>query len=260
MTRDRPHDAAFRAEHNIAFFASAPHDCSYLPGKTAVTVFVDPKAPMDVARYSALAELGFRRSGNHVYHPHCPQCHACVPARIPVADFKPNRSQRRARKYFSRRGDDLSVQVTEPVFHPEHFMLYRRYISARHRGGGMDNPSPSTYLDFLTSRWAETEFAEFRAGERLVAVTVMDRLSRGLSSVYTFFDPDYIAASLGRYVLLWQIEETRRRKLAWLFLGFWIDGCKKMQYKQEYRPIELYLDNRWQRFEAKQAPLQLTTP
>jgi arginine-tRNA-protein transferase len=95
---------------------------------------------------------------------------------------------------------------------------------------------------------------EFRDGEHLVAVAVMDVLSRGLSCVYTFFDPDYARLSPGRAVLLWQIDETRRRDLPWLFLGFWIDGCQKMQYKQEYRPLELFLGGRWQRF-AHHQPL-----
>jgi arginine-tRNA-protein transferase len=256
MTRGTPHDDAFRPEHAIALFASAPHACSYLPGRTAVTLFVDPEAGMDPGRYSALAELGFRRSGNHVYRPHCPQCRACVPARIPVADFRPNRSQRRARDYFSRQGIELSTRSLAPGFEAEHFALYRRYIAARHPGGGMDNPHPESYLDFLTSHWAQTEFVEFRAADRLLAVAVVDRLRDGLSSVYTFFDPDH-PASLGRIVLLWQVAEARRRGLSWLYLGFWIDGCKKMQYKQEYRPIELLLEQRWQRFEAHQ-PLPVT--
>lgn len=215
---------------------------------------------MDMLRYSVLAELGFRRSGNHVYHPRCPQCHACVPARIPVADFQSSRSQRRTRDYFLRQGADLSASVTKPVFHKEHFDLYQHYISARHRGGGMDNPSSSSYLEFLTSSWAETEFVEFRDQGRLLALAVMDKLQRGLSCVYTFFDPSYAAAGLGRYALLWQVEEARRRNLDWLFLGFWVDGCKKMQYKQEYRPIELFLGNRWQRFERKQSLPGYTTP
>lgn len=252
MTRDKPHASAFRPGHDMAFFASAPHDCSYLPGRTAVTVFVDPEATMDMARYSALAELGFRRSGNHIYHPHCPRCQACVPARIPVADFHPNRSQRRARAYFLRQGADLETHGMAPVFKQEHFALYRRYMSMRHAGGGMDNPSPGNYLDFLSSDWAQTEFVEFRRQGQLLALAVMDRLQNGLSCVYTFFDPDYAAASLGRYVLLWQVEEAKRRNLGWLFLGFWIHGCQKMQYKQDYRPLELLLDNRWQRFERQQ--------
>lgn len=249
MSRDKPHQLAFGPGQEIAFFASAPHDCSYLPAQTAVTVFADPDAPMDMARYSALAELGFRRSGKHVYIPHCPGCRACVPARIPVLDFLANRNQRRT----WRQNQQITAHITTPVFNQEHFDLYRRYIRTRHRDGGMDNPSEENYLEFLSSAWTMTEFVEFRDDSKLVAVAVMDILNHGLSCVYTFFDPENSSASLGRYALLWQIEEARRRGLTWVFLGFWINDCKKMQYKQEYRPLELFLDNRWQVFLHHQA-------
>ena len=249
MSIDKPHDTAFNPGREIAFFASAPHDCSYLPGQTAVTVFADPAVTMDMLRYSALAELGFRRSGKHVYIPHCPGCRACVPARIPVAEFQPNRSQRRN----WRLNQDISTRVLKPAFYDEHFALYQRYIHQRHTGGGMDNPTPQSYLDFLHSPWCNTEFVEFRRDGQLLAVAVMDVLSHGLSCVYTFFDPEQTQAGLGRYAVLWQIEEAKRRGLAWIFLGFWIQNCRKMLYKQEYRPVELFLDNHWQRFDKDQA-------
>lgn len=249
MSRDKPHQLAFGPGQEIAFFASAPHDCSYLPAQTAVTVFADPQAPMDMLRYSALAELGFRRSGKHVYIPHCPGCRACLPARIPVTEFQPNRNQRRTWRHQAH----ITTRIRDASFNAEHFELYRRYIRSRHRGGGMDNPSTDNYLEFLTSHWTHTEFVEFRDAGRLVAVAVMDVLTHGLSCVYTFFDPDYTAVSLGRYALLWQIAEARQRELAWIFLGFWIKDCKKMYYKQEYRPIELFLDNRWQAFSREQS-------
>lgn len=249
MSRDKPHELAFGPGQEIAFFASAPHDCSYLPAQTAVTVFADPDAPMDMERYSALAELGFRRSGKHVYIPHCPGCRACVPARIPVLDFQANRNQRRT----WQRNQKITIHTKASVYNQEQFDLYRCYIRARHHGGGMDNPSAENYLEFLTSAWTKTEFVEFRDDGKLVAVAVMDILNRGLSCVYTFFDPEYHSASLGRYALLWQIEEARRRTLAWVFLGFWINDCKKMLYKQEYRPLELLIDNHWQAFSRDQA-------
>lgn len=253
MTRNTPHDDAFRPEHNIAFFASTPHDCSYLPGQSAVTVFADPDAAMTMDVYNRLAEQGFRRSGKHVYIPRCQQCQACIPARIPVADFQPNRNQRRTQRYFQNQGIELTVANTTPVFRREHFLLYRRYLNARHAGAGMDNPAPNNYIDFLISPWTTTEFVEFRDQQRLLAVAVVDVLSHGLSCVYTFFEPDFDQISLGRYVLLWQIEETRHRGLDWLFLGFWIKDCKKMFYKQEYRPIELLQNGRWQRYDRTQS-------
>ncbi len=237
-----------RLPTDLAFFASAPHDCGYLDGRFAVTVFTDPDAPMDASTYSALAEIGFRRSGGHVYTPHCPACQACVPVRLPVASFQPNRNQRRT----LNRAPDFSITIEAADFDDEAFTLYQRYIGQRHAGGGMDDPSPEKYLAFLSCDWAHTEFVKFRWQDRLIAVVVQDVLSRGLSAVYTFFDPDFSAISLGRYALLWQIAEVQRRKLPWLFLGYWIGNCQKMQYKQEYRPIELFQHGHWQAYERNQ--------
>jgi len=234
---------------DLAFFASTAHDCAYLSEQSAVSVFTDPEAVMDVDTYSALVEIGFRRSGSHVYTPHCPACQACIPTRLPVTSFQPNRNQRRT----LNRAEDFSIDIGEAVFNDEAFALYQKYISHRHAGGGMDNASPEKYLEFLSCDWSHTEFVQFRWQNQLIAVAVQDVLTRGLSSVYTFFDPDYSAISLGRYTLLWQIAETRRRQLPWLFLGYWIGDCQKMLYKQEYRPIELFRKRSWQRYDKTQA-------
>ncbi|NOX91407.1 MAG: arginyltransferase [Gammaproteobacteria bacterium] len=237
---------------NLTFFASTTHDCAYLDGQSAVTVFANPEAPMNMSTYSALAEIGFRRSGSHVYTPHCPACQACVPTRLPVASFKPNRNQRRT----LNRAADFSINIEEAVFNNEAFALYQKYISHRHAGGSMDDSDPEKYLEFLSCDWSHTEFVQFRWQGQLIAVAVQDVLTRGLSSVYTFFDPDFSAISPGRYALLWQIAEARRRKLPWLFLGYWIGDCQKMLYKQEYRPIELFRKGGWQRYDRAQ-PLPL---
>ncbi len=240
-----------RPQQELAFYISAPHDCSYLPDHTTVTVFADPDAPMDMAAYSALAEMGFRRSGAHVYAPHCPHCKACIAARIPADRFRANRTQRRTLN------GSLTTTVMEPGFRDEQFALYQKYIATRHAGGGMDDPNPEKYLDFLACNWSHTEFVEFRLGpqldNRLVAVAVTDILTHGLSCVYTFFDPDFARLSPGRYALLWQIAEAQRRNLPWLFVGYWINNCQKMFYKQEYRPIELFLDGHWQCFDRQQS-------
>lgn len=240
---------------SLAFYASPEHDCSYLPQARAVTLFADPAANMDMGLYSRLAELGFRRSGDLVYRPHCPRCQACVPARLPVARFQPSRAQRRT----LQANADTVARLAGTDIKEEHFQLYRHYISQRHPGGGMDDPDPARYKDFLTSPWAKTEFVEFHHGGQLMAVAVLDVLSHGLSSVYTFFDPDYAHLSPGRYAILWSIEEVRRRALPWLYLGYWIGNCQKMRYKAEYRPLELRLDNRWQAF-AKSEKLPIFIP
>lgn len=193
--------------------------------------------------YSQLALRGFRRSGEYVYTPRCSQCKDCIPARIPVNDFKPNRSQKRCWNL----NQDILVSQTEPKFKEEHFKLYRKYISHRHSGGGMDNPDPEQYLSFLTSSWSDTVFFEFRLQQTLLAVAVVDNMEQGLSAVYTFFDPDHSQRSLGVLAILWEIQEVKQRGLSWLFLGYWIKECKKMSYKGAYRPLEILRDGVWKR-------------
>lgn len=134
----------------------------------------------------------------------------------------------------------MEVSTVGNQFKLEHFDLYCRYLEARHRGGGMDNPTPESYMQFLTSRWADTLFYEFRLHRQLVAVAVVDIFETGLSAVYTFFDPNAYKRSLGAYAILWEIEETKRLQRHWLYLGYWIKSCRKMNYKIEYYPLEYY--------------------
>lgn len=229
-------------ETRLALYATPPHECSYLPNRRAVTLFADPGAPKDGELYARLSAHGFRRSGEYLYRPRCPNCHACVPVRIPVADFRARRRQRRTRE----RNRDLEVRFQEARFDDEHFQLYRRYLDARHRGGGMDTPTPQSYLDFITSSWSDTRFLEFRLNGRLLAVGVVDCMREALSAVYSFFDPDQPRRSLGRLTVLEEIEQARRLGLRWLYLGYWIAGCRKMDYKDEYQPLEYFIQGRWQ--------------
>lgn len=269
MNQNNPGQPPTSPLQGLAFYASAAHDCGYLPDRSSVTLFADPDADMTMENFSALLKVGFRRSGAYVYRPHCPTCHACTAARIPVEDFQPNRTQKRSLRRNAHPNalkdtpQQIIATVMEPAMRKEQFALYRKYLSTRHTGGGMDDPSPNRYMEFLTSNWTQTEFVEFRLDEKLVAVAVMDVLSHGLSSVYTFFDPDHSKLSLGRHALLWQINEARRRKLPHLYLGYWIKNCQKMLYKQEYRPIELYLNGHWHHFERNQElpdPPDIETP
>lgn len=225
----------------LRFFATAPHPCSYLPGRQATTVFADPGEPKNMPLYSALARNGFRRSGEHIYRPHCEACAACVAVRVPVDAFRMRRSQRRVWAV----NQDLVVESRDDSFVPEHFELYRRYQNLRHRGGGMDNPSETSYRNFLTSPWSDTEFHEFRHDGQLLSIAVTDRLADGLSAVYSFFDPDHAARSLGVYAILWQIREAQRCGLTWLYLGYWIEETPKMSYKRDYRPQEHFVGGQW---------------
>ena len=225
----------------LGFFVTPPHKCGYLPDRSAVTIFVDPRRRPSVATYTLLSQHGFRRSGDHVYRPQCPDCMACIPARIPVEQFVPSRAQRRT----LRANADVTLVPKSPTYHAEHFELYERYVNARHQGGSMENPDRDSYLEFLTSGWADSVFYEFRLRDRLLGVAVVDHLHDGLSAVYTYFDPDEAARSLGRLAVLKQVELARALQLKWLYLGYWIEGCRKMSYKREYAPLEVLRDGQW---------------
>ena len=225
----------------LKFYATQPHSCSYLPDEQATTLFLDPSQPMDVQVYADLSEMGFRRSGDHLYRPHCLRCDACTAARIPVALFNPNRQQKRIFK----RNADLHVQVAKPGFSEEHFDLYQRYIEQRHADGDMYPPSRDQFSTFLVRDLPFARFYEFRLAGTLVAVAVTDLLPNGISAVYTFYDPALERRSLGRFAILWQIGETARLGLQAVYLGYWIKNCRKMSYKTQYRPIELFVNQRW---------------
>lgn len=235
----------------LAFYASAPHDCSYLTDRVAISVFADPAINMTNTIYGKLAEIGFRRSGDHVYSPKCYYCQSCIPVRVPVAAFSPNRSQRRT----MIRNETVTVKRTPARFNPHHYELYQRYLAKRHTGGGMDNPTKESYLSFLTSRWSETFFYEFRLDNKVIAVSVVDHLPRALSAVYTFFDPDLSQLGLGNFAILWLIEQAKRQGLSWLYLGYWIRDSRKMAYKDNYRPIEALINGHWIRYQAD-APIE----
>jgi arginine-tRNA-protein transferase len=230
---------------HIQFFRGPGHPCSYLPNYIARSAYVDTQLELDTLTYSRLAEQGFRRSGDLVYRPHCIACEACVPVRIPVAEFTPDRSQRRT----WHDNEDLTIIPKPAEYDDEHYRLFQRYLSARHEEGGMADSGPEDYIGFLGSRWSDTAFVEFRLGNKLLAVAVVDRLLDGLSAVYTFFDPGYPQRSLGTLAVLWQVSESRRLGLSWVYLGFWIEECRKMNYKKRFRPLEARLNGQWRRFE-----------
>ncbi len=225
----------------LKFYATQAHPCSYLPTEQATTLFLDPSQPMDVQVYAELSEVGFRRSGDHLYRPHCQKCSACVPTRLPAAGFKPNRQQRR----IQNRNADLQVQATRPAFSEEYYHLYARYIEQRHADGDMYPPNREQFSTFLVRDLSFSRFYEFRLNGRLLAVAVTDVLPNGLSAVYTFYDPDEEHRSLGRFAILWQIAETARLGLHAVYLGYWIKSCRKMNYKTQYRPIELFVNQCW---------------
>jgi arginyl-tRNA--protein-N-Asp/Glu arginylyltransferase len=223
------------------FYLTPSHPCSYLPQREAQTLFLDPRDTIDQGLYQALAEQGFRRSGSHLYRPHCQNCQACIPTRIPVAEFSPRRSQRRV----LAKNDDLTLRIEPASFQQHYYDLYASYLHGRHQDGDMFPPSIDQFRSFLLSQWSDTQFLCTYLGDELLAVAVTDQQPKGLSAIYTFFDPTYASRSLGVFSVLSQIEVCRSLDLPHLYLGYWIKDSPKMRYKTEYRPVELFVSGRW---------------
>ncbi len=220
----------------LKLYLSPTQPCSYLPAETSQTLVVDPHAELDESIYGYLMDRGYRRSGAVIYLPNCSHCQLCIPVRLPVSQFRSRRIQRRIEKKWR----DMTVTLAPPRYSSEHFSLFTRYLRSRHGDGDMVGMSADQYMEFLSCGWCETRFVEFRREGKLLCIAVVDILSQGFSSVYTFFDPDEATLSPGVYAILWQIAETRRRGLDWLYLGYWIPGCRKMDYKSQYRPLQAY--------------------
>jgi len=225
----------------IVLFQSPPEPCSYIDNRIARNVYADPFRMPTMDMYNALIQKGFRRSGHHIYRPHCDNCSACVSVRIPVQSYSPNRSQKRAWK----RNADVDRFVAESRFTAEYFELYERYLNARHPHGGMDNPERQDFERFLISDWCETVFCEMRLGKKLICVAVTDIVSTGLSSVYTYFDPDMPQRSLGTAAIMMQVELAQSMKLPFIYLGYWISASEKMKYKSTFLPQERFINDRW---------------
>ncbi|HED18561.1 MAG TPA: arginyltransferase [Gammaproteobacteria bacterium] len=232
-------------EETLRFFATAPRPCSYLEGRDAISVFADPDATLSTALYDQLAKFGFRRSGSSLYVPACPGCSECIPVRVSVAGFVRSRNQQK----IWNRNRDLTCNTLTPEFREQHFEMYERYLGNRHPHGGMDNPEPDDYMRFMTSDWCDTLFVEFCLGETPVALAVTDRLHNAASAVYTFYEPELGRRSLGTYAVLRQIELAKEMGCDWLYLGYWIRGSKKMQYKSRFRPMQAYYEGHWQPIE-----------
>jgi len=226
----------------LQFYLTAPYQCSYLAGLEARSQVATPSFLISASIYSELVRQGFRRSGTFTYRPRCDGCLACVPVRVDVNSFAGSRSQRRVWK----KNHHLAVSLHPLEDKTEYFDLYQRYQNARHRDGGMSNDSHEQYRKFLLQSHVDSLLVEFREAGVLRMVSIIDALDDGLSSVYTFFEPDIRQASFGTYNVLWQIELCRQLQLPYLYLGYWIKESQKMAYKANFQPLQGLLQGAWQ--------------
>ena len=230
----------------LQLYITTESPCSYFTDRMSSNLVPDPKLRLNVPIYNQLIQHGFRRSGAHCYRPHCNSaqngCQACIACRLAVNDFKSSRSQRRC----LNKNQDLILSVTTAGFSDECFQLYRRYLNSRHDDGSMADPAEEDFKQFLYCDWSETQFLEFRQNGKLLAVAVTDMVSNGISAVYSFFDPEMERRSLGTYCVLRQIDYANQLGLKYVYLGYWIKEHPKMHYKNNFKPLQIYRNEKWQ--------------
>ncbi|MCS5601911.1 MAG: arginyltransferase [Paracoccus sp.] len=239
--------------HAPQFYVTAPQPCPYLHGRAERKLFTALHGENAAELNNALSRQGFRRSQNVLYRPSCESCVACMSARIRVADFEPSRTQRR----LARRNEGVRRLATSAWATEEQFDLFRSYLDHRHADGGMADMDIFEFAAMIEETPVKTRVIEYRCGGRepvrlaagddhLAAVCLTDVLDDGLSLVYSFYDPDLSSASLGTYLILDHIEIARAAKLPYVYLGYWVPGSRKMDYKARFSALEIYKGGVWQ--------------
>ncbi|NHN88918.1 arginyltransferase [Acetobacter conturbans] len=246
----------FSSRHPQFFYTTAPQPCPYLPDRLERKVVTDLSGPNAETLHDRLSRAGFRRSHAIAYAPVCNGCNACVPIRIPVTRFIPTRTQKRILKAnVTLEGFEVPARATA-----EQFVLFRQYQTARHADGDMAGMNFSDYRSMVEDTPIDTFIVEFRTPENeLMIVSLVDALNDGLSAVYSFYDPTVVNRSLGSFSIMWLIEQARRRRLEYVYLGYWIAQSRKMAYKTNFRPAEILSRGAWRDLETQDLP-QETDP
>ena len=227
---------------SLRLYQSVPYSCPYIPINSAQHHTTEPGATLSSDVYSELINIGFRRAGNRIHRPNCLNCTQCISLRIPVRSFRANRSQRRV----FNKNSNLNVDVVINPDYSDYLELYQDYIRHRHPETENMQQALSTFEDFLFSPWSDTFSIEFRLPtQQLVCVAICDPLIQGWSAVYTFYDVEYSHLSLGTFSIVKQIELLKHRGLDYLYLGYWINDCDKMNYKTQFRPCEGFTNEQW---------------
>ena len=231
---------------NVGVTKSFP--CSYLADhQETLIMLIEPEVNAKIY-YPVLIANGFRRSGDQVYRPHCEQCHACQSLRIPVNSFIKSRSQKR----LVNKNKKFIVKMTSEAKN-NYFELYRRYINKIHVDGPMFPASQTQYEDFIQSQWNQALFIEIYDEDKLIAVSITDQLiseqNSAWSAFYCFYDPDYKSNSLGKFAVLMQLQLAAEHKIDCLYLGYYIESCQKMNYKNQFNPHQRFIDGQWKNFD-----------
>jgi leucyl-tRNA---protein transferase len=245
-----PVNAPFRFPR---FFVTTPQPCPYLPGRTERKVFAELAGPDANELHDALTRIGFRRSQGVAYRPSCLGCGSCVSVRILAREFVPNATHRR----LLNRHADLEVSVCRPWATSEQYDLLRRYLDTRHPDGGMVAMDDMDFADMVEHSSVDTRIVEYREPSRggrpgkLVGACITDRQGDGLSMIYSFFaPPEDGRAGLGTWIILDHIEQAVRTGLDHVYLGYWVKGSKRMEYKARFQPMERLGPAGWRRMTA----------
>ncbi len=222
--------------------ASPLRPCPYLEGRSERVVATELSGRGAKDLYYDGLRAGFRRSHNFMYRPACSGCDACRPVRVVTSAFTPSRSLDRVR----RANRHVTAETAPPQATTEQYGLFARYQAERHPGGGMDRMSFNEYRAMVEESPVDSFATEFRAEDgELLAVMLADTLPDALSAVYSFYEPAHAKLALGTSMILWLIAEAKRRDLDYVYLGYWISGCAKMDYKSRFRPLEAFGPRGW---------------